>query len=205
MLKQTLIFLLVLSLSAMFAAELRQLPPAEKKGGMPLLEALAARKSSRDFKAGASLTAQELSTLLWCANGFNREKMRTAPSAVNAQAISIYVFDSEAIWLYVPESQALQLVRQGDHRKAAGMQPFVANAAVNLLYVYDLEKWPGKEKSDGKWASADAAFCAENVYLYCASAKLKTVVRGSFDAKALTKLLGLPKTMLPVLAQSVGR
>ena len=206
MLKRSLLTLLVITLAILSAADLRPLPPAEKEGGMSLLEALAARKSSRDFTAGKSLTAQELSTLLWCANGFNREKMRTAPSAVNAQAIEIYVFDAEAIWLYVPESHALKLIRKGDYRKATGKQPFVAKAAVNLLFVYDMEKWPGgKDKCDGKWAEADASFCSENVYLYCAAAELKTVVRGMFDAKALQKLLALPETKLPVLTQSVGR
>ncbi len=187
------------------AADDVALPAPVKTGGMPLMEALAARKSSRDFTAGATLTRQELANLLWAANGFNREKMRTAPSAVNAQAVEIYVFDAEGVWLYVAETNALRPVLQGDHRKETGKQPFVAKAAVNLLFVYDKGKWPVPGKNDGKWASADAAYCSENIYLYCAATGLKTVVRGMFDEAALRALLKLPETKLLVLTQSVGK
>lgn len=198
--------LLVAAAVSLLAAEVVvPLPKPEMTGGKSLMEALAARKSSRDFQAGATLTRQELGNLLWCANGYNRDKMRTAPSAVNAQAIDIYVFDAEGIWLYLPAESALKLVKKGDFRKDTGKQPFVAKAAVNLLFVYDLDKWPRPGKSDGRWADADAAFCSENIYLYCASAGLKTVVRGMFDEAALRTLLELPKSKLLVLTQSVGK
>lgn len=176
------------------------------KGGMPLMEAFSKRSSSRDFTAGSRLTPQELSELLWCANGFNRENMRTAPSAVNAQAITVYVFDADGIWEYLAKDGKLGLIAEGDYRADTGMQPFVKDAAVNLVYVYDKSKWPMEGETDGKFAAIDAAFCAENVYLYCASQGLKTVVRGSFDQNKLLKLLNLSdKPMVVGLVQSVGR
>lgn len=190
---------------AAFAAETVQLPKPNKEGGMTLMEALSKRSSSRDFKAGSTISKQELSDLLWCANGFNRENKRTAPSAVNAQAVDIYVFDAEGIWLYQPKEQALLLVAKGDNRADTGMQPFVKDAAINLLFVYDKEKWPLEKPTDGKWAAADAAFCAENVYLYCASKELKVVVRGSFNEAKLRQLLNLPESKIIALAQSIGK
>jgi len=67
------------------------LPPPEKHGGLPLMEALARRHSSRDF-ANAPLPMPLLSNLLWAAYGVNRpEGGRTAPSALNAQEIDVYV------------------------------------------------------------------------------------------------------------------
>ena len=185
-------------------AEEMTLPAVNMKGGKSVMEALAARKSSRDFKAGTKLTPQEISNLLWAANGTSRKGMRTAPSAVNAQAVDIYVFDAEGIWLYDAQRHALTLVKKGDFREATGRQPFVKNASLNLVFVYDTAKWPMGEPN-GKWALADASFCSENVYLYCASANLKTVVRGMFDEPALRKLLDLPETKIIALTQSVGK
>ena len=185
--------------------QLVTLPPPEKTGGKPLMEVIATRKSSRDFNVTGKLSAQEISNLLWCANGFRDEKMRTAPSAVNAQAVDIYVFMSNGIWLYEPKEHALRLFKKGDFRKHTGKQPFVTKAAINLVFVYDKTRWPRPGKNDGRWALADAAYCSENVYLYCASAGLKTVVRGMFDERALRVLLKLTPEQIPVLTQSVGR
>lgn len=182
------------------------LPAPNFKGSMPLMEAFNKRCSNRDFNADGKLTKQELSELLWCANGFNRENMRTAPSAVNAQAITIYVFDAEGVWEYMPKDNKLSPIADGDHRADTGMQPFVKDAAVNLVYVYDKDKWPMAGGTDGKFAAVDAAFCAENVYLYCASKSLKTVVRGSFDQAKLLNILKLSSDKMVVgLVQSVGR
>ena len=192
---------LALSSAALFAqSAVKPLPAPQKDGGMPLMQVLQNRKSNRDFNIGFMLSEQHLSNLLWAANGFNRDKMRTAPSAMNAQAIDIYVVSEEAIWLFEPEKHALTKVKDGDFRKATGRQPFVANASVNLVYVYDLKKAPG---GNVRWGAVDAAFCAENVYLYCAQAKLKTVVRGGWGDN-LAEVLGLPQDKQVVLCQSIG-
>ena len=198
---------LVLSFAIAVAswAQTVPLPPAEKTGGKPLMEAIASRQSSRDFNITGKLSAQEISNLLWCANGFRNATMRTAPSAVNAQAVDIYVFMSDGIWLYEPKEHALRSIKKGDFRKQTGPQPFVSKAALNLVFVYDKTRWPRPGKNDGRWALADAAYCSENVYLYCASTGLKTVVRGMFDEKALRILLSLTPEQIPVLTQSVGR
>jgi hypothetical protein len=72
------------------AADTLELPAPERHGGMPLMEALAARQSGREF-ASKPLPLQVLSNLLWAAFGINRPDAAVAlPSAMNAQEIDIY-------------------------------------------------------------------------------------------------------------------
>jgi len=67
------------------------LPAPDKIGGIPLMEAIAKRLSAREF-APRELPLALLSCLLWAANGVNRgDGGRTAPSAMNAQEIDVYV------------------------------------------------------------------------------------------------------------------
>ena len=53
-------------------------------------------------------------------------------------------------------------------------------------------------------AAADTGFISQNVYLFCASEGLATVVRGLVDRPALAKAMGLREDQRIVLAQSVG-
>ena len=202
--KKALLVLVMVSACAVFAQTIKKLPPVAKEGGMTLMQAMEARASARNFNIGSVLTDQQLGDMLWCANGYNRANMRTAPSACNAQAVEIYVFTEEGIWLYMAKEHSLKQIKSGDFRKATGGQPFVANAAANLVFVYDSDRF-GPKPGETKWAVSDASFCSENVYLYCASAGLKTVVRGMFNGEALAKLLELPKSQSVVLTQSVGK
>jgi nitroreductase len=86
----------------------------------------------------------------------------------------------------------------------AGTQPFVATAPVNLVYVADLTKVTGDAGEKELFTGADTGFIAQNVYLYCASEGLATVVRASVDREALGKALKLKATQKIVLAQTVG-
>lgn len=194
----------VLATTSFYAQEtVKQLPPPDMKGGKPLMEVLSLRKSSREYNPTATLTDKELGDLLWAANGYNREEMRTAPSALNAQAVDIYVFKADGVWFYEAKEHRLKLVLKGDHREVTGKQPFVKDAAVNLVFVYDMAR--SKIKGDGRWCAVDAAFVSENVYLYCASTGLKTVVRGSVDAQKVAQLLKLGKQHIVTLAQCIGK
>jgi len=193
-------------LPARSVARVEVLPPPQTTGGMPLMDALAARRSTRTFETTA-LDGRTLSDLLWAAAGVNRpdEGKRTAPSARNQQAIDLYVARADGLWRYVPKHHMLRFVADGDLRALTGTQDFVARVPVNLIYVLDERR----TKTDGAavelYAGADTAFMAENVYLYCASAGLGTVVRGSVDKAALAKAMGLDARQRVVLCQSVGR
>jgi len=160
------------------------LPAPETEGGMPLLSAIAARRSQRTF-APDPLPLPVLSTMLWAAWGVTRPETghRAAPSARNRQQTDLYVFLPEGVYRYDGPAHLLQPVLAGDHRGLTGRQDFVAQAPVNLVYV---ERMPEQIDEDALvWAGSHAGFISENVYLFCASAGLATVVRGWVDREAL--------------------
>lgn len=183
-----------------------QLPKPQMDGGKPLMQALKERKSTRSFST-EKLPDQVLGNMLWAAFGINRPESghRTAPSAVNWQEIDIYVATSDGLYLYDAKGHALQPVLAGDIRTSTGMQPFVKDAPVELVYVADYSRM-GKGMDDQKnfYSAADTGFISENVYLFCASEGLATVVRGAVDKAALAKAMKLRPDQKVILAQTVG-
>ncbi len=183
-----------------------QLPAPRTTGGKPLMEALAARATSRAF-APEPLPAQVLSDLLWAACGINRpaDGKRTAPSARNWQEIDVVVVTAKGTYVYDAAANRLEPLAAGDHRALTGTQAFVKDAPVTLVYVADPARMKGAPAAEVRpYAYADAAFISQNVYLYCASEGLATGVRASVDRDALAKALRLPPGRVIVLAQSVG-
>ena len=188
------------------AAKSIQLPAPQMTGGKPLMEALKARSTQRDFSTEA-LPPQELSNLLWAACGINRpdKGLRTAPTAMNKQEIDVYVALAEGLYLYDAKANALNLVLAQDLREATGKQPFVKDAPVNLVFVADYVKMgTGPKEQKDFYSATDTGYISENVYLYCASAGLATVVRGYVDRDALAKAMNLRADQKIILAQTVG-
>ncbi len=182
------------------------LPAPHVDSGRPLMQVLKDRHSSRSFSS-EKLSPQVLSDLLWAAFGINRPDSgkRTAPSALNRQEIDIYVATADGLYLYDAQSQALRLVLPDDIRALTGLQDFVKEAAVNLVYVADLSKIaPASKEEKDLYSAADTGFISQNVYLYCASERLATVVRASIDRQALAKAMNLRPDQKIILAQSVG-
>jgi len=200
-----LVSVLLFSLSAAQAPKLVALPAPQTDGGRPLMQVLKERKSTREFGSG-TLSPQTLSNMLWAAFGINRpDGRRTAPSAMNRQEISIYVATPEGVYIYDASANGLTPVVAGDFRAATGTQAFVKDAAVNLVYVSDPSKIGDDAGSDAEmYTAADAGFIAQNVYLFCASEGLATVVRASIDKPALSTILRLQPRQKIILAQSVG-
>jgi len=182
-----------------------ELPSPQTEGGKPLMQVLKERKSSRDFSS-KPLPPQVLSNLLWAAFGVNRpDGRRTAPSARNMQEIDIYVALPEGLFLYDAKAHRLNPVVAEDLRGATGTQPFVAQAPVNLIYVADSARMgSGSEESKNFYAAADTGFIAQNVYLFCASEGLATVVRALVDREKLAPRMKLRPEQRIVLAQTVG-
>lgn len=183
-----------------------ELPEPNMKGGMPLMEALKARSTQREY-APKDIPNQVLSDLLWAAFGINRPDSgkRTAPSAMNWQETDIYVALKSGLYLYDPYKNILRPVLADDIRAATGMQPFVKDAPVNLIYVADLSRM-GKAPDEEKkvYSAADVGFISQNVYLFCASEGLATVVRGWFDRERLSETMKLRPEQHIVLTQTVG-
>ena len=182
------------------------LPRADTHGGLPLMQALAHRHSSRSFARDA-LPQQVLSNLLWAAFGINRveNQGRTAPSAIGAQEIDIYAALPGGLYVYDPLAHSIALVAAVDARRVTGYQDFVDEAPIDLIYVADhahLGAVPAERRQ--AYSAVCAGAIAQNVYLYCASEGLATVVRGWFDHAALARALGLSAEEHVLLAQTVG-
>ena len=199
------VILLLLSSGFLVAQELKPipLPPPEKDGGRPFMQVLSDRKTSRDF-APEKLPPQVLSNLLWAAFGINRtDGHRTAPSAMNWQEVEVYVALAQGLYLYDAKGNRLEPLLQQDIRAVTGTQSFVAAAPLNLIYVADTSKVRPGTESD-MYMAADVGFISQNVYLFCASENLATVVRGSIDRAALAKAMKLRSEQKIILAQTVG-
>jgi SagB-type dehydrogenase family enzyme len=174
------------------------------------MQALNNRASSREFDV-RPLTDQHLSNLLWAAWGINRpdDGKHTAPSSNNRQEMSVYVALESGLFLYHPDTHTLEMIDTQDIRSATGRQDFVATTPVNLIFVADLTK-AGVQEPEKAGPEAlntsyiNTGFMAQNVYLYCASAKLACVVRGYFDREGLTKAMKLKPHQRIIITQTVG-
>ena len=195
-------------LSPVYAADLADiaLPPPHMEGGMPLMEALKARQTSRAYSP-KPLPDQILSDLLWAAFGVNRPDTgkRTSPSARNWQEVDVFAVTENGAYRYDAKANVLRAVAAGDLRKLTGPQAFVGAAPLNLVYVADVDKMTGSSPEDqALYMGADVGFISQNIYLFCASEGLAAVVRGMVDRDALAKALNLPDNQKIVLAQTVG-
>jgi len=181
------------------------LPPPQKTIGMPLMEALNNRKSTRDF-SDKGISEQIQSDLLWAAYGFNRpqQKMRTVPSAWNIQNMNVYVARADGLYLYDAQSHSLKLIVNEDIRAKCGTQSFVRTVPMNLVYVADLSMMSGVGDRGNFYSDVHAGFIAQNVYLFCASFDLGAVVRDLIDRDALRIAMKLEADQEIILAQSVG-
>jgi nitroreductase len=190
-------------------AEVIKLPPPQTEGGMPLMQALKLRQSTRgNFGPDTKLPMQLISNLLWAADGVNRpDGKRTAPSAIDWRNIDIYITTADGLFLYDAEQHALKVLGKKDVRAVAGMQDFVKTAPLNLIYVADLSKtkFGGKDMPEGEtWSFAGVGAIFQNVYLFCASENLACIVRAMVDRDAIAKELKLRPDQKVLLAQTVA-
>jgi Nitroreductase len=204
----TMVLIIISFITVSWAAELSpiKLPPPNLNSGKSLMQSLQARKSSRDFST-KKLPVEVLSNLLWAACGINRPESgrRTAPSAVNWQEIDVYVAMADGLYLYNAKEHILKPILNRDIRALAGKQSFVKDAPVNLIYVADLSKISKANIEEKNFYSAvDTGFISQNVYLYCASEGLSTVVRAMIDKDSLSKAMNLSDNQKITLSQTVG-
>ncbi len=202
------LLLMLIYVTVVFAEEFKsiQLPKPQLDGGKPLMQVLRERKSAREFSS-EKLPLQVLSNLLWAASGINRSDSgkRTAPSAANWQEIDVYAATAEGLYLYDAKPHLLKPVLAEDIRALTGRQPFVKDAALNLIYVADLSRiGRGTNEEKDFFSAADTGFIAQNVYLFCASEGLATVVRANIDRPTLAKTMKLRPEQKITLSQSVG-
>ncbi len=204
----TILFLTLFLLAHSACSQNIELPAPDNSGGIPLMEALNKRQSTREF-TNQPLSLQDISDLCWAAWGFNRDEKRTAPSSQNKQEMELYVFLEKGIYKYNAEQHILELLKKGDFRQHAGLQDFVATAPLNFVYVSNLAK-AGVETPEAITTEslipshANSGFMAQNVYLTAASKNLGCVIRAWVDADELHKVLNLNPMQKALYGQTVG-
>lgn len=175
-----------------------QLPKPQITAGLPLMQTLAQRKTTRAF-LDKPLPLQTLSNLLWAAFGVNRPRDvkpglgRTAPSAMNSQDIELDVVLADGVYIYEAEANRLHPVLAGDVR--AKISPDAAtHAAVTIVYAADAKD---------NFAQVDTGFIGQNVYLFAASEGLNAWFY-TFHGPDVATILKLPAEKRALYAQSVG-
>ena len=188
------------------AQNTKKLPEPNKKVKMTLYEALQQRHSTRDF-SDKNVDESKLSQLLWAAVGINRPNGNlTAPTAVNAKDISVYVCTKDGAWLYMAKENSLRRVSFKDLRSAvAGNQKFSETAPISLVLVTDNAKLNGTNNEGPTLMGAvDAGYVSQNICLACEALGLATVPRATMDANTLKKELKLSETQHAVLNHPIG-
>jgi SagB-type dehydrogenase family enzyme len=171
------------------------------------MQVLKDRQSLRDISPDKQVPLQELANLFWAACGINRpdSEKRTAPTAVNWQEIDVYAAMANGLYLYDAKANQLTPVLNEDVRPLAGKQRFVQTAPVVLIFVADEARMGhGTDHDKAFYSATDTGFISQNVYLYCASEGLATVVIGGVDKPALAAKMKLRPEQKVILTQPVG-
>ena len=187
------------------AQEVKLPAPNVERETLSVMQALKQRKSMREY-SDRPLSDQDLSDLLWAAQGVNRDDGRlTAATAMNRQEVRTYVFTAKNVNLYNPKQNPLTQVVDGDHRDlmAAG-QEFAKTAPVVLLLVIDFGKFGNSNDRARMMTSIDVGIVSENIYLFAAGAGMNTVARAMMDTGGIVKMLNLSENEVPELNHPVG-
>ena len=200
--------MLMTSVLTMSAGDEISLPAPDKGVKTTLIEALNGRHSSREF-AEKEISDATLSTILWAACGINRpeEEKITAPSAMNAQDIIVFVIKKDGAYRYEPKSNSLAKLSNKDLRAAvAGRQEFAATAPVSLVLASDHSRFtvPIPDERKAMMGFVDAGYVSQNICLICEALGLNTVPRITMDVANLKKELNLGANYDLILNSQIG-
>lgn len=175
--------------------------------GTTIMKAFEKRASSTAFSE-KDLTLQDLSDLLWAADGINRPEngKRTAPSATNAQDVDIYLFTKTGAYLYDAKTNTLVARVSGDNRALVyDTQANFAKAPLFLVMVSDISRFRGDDTNRKlSWAAMDVGIVSQNISLFCSGAGLATRPRAFMNTAEIKKLLNLTEDQYPLLNNPVG-
>jgi SagB-type dehydrogenase family enzyme len=206
--KKTLLFIAFISLLITYnkggvMAELKQiqLPPPKTKGTVSLEEAIAKRRSVRNFSA-KELGLNEISQLLWAAQGITTRQdgfgLRAAPSAGALYPMELYLISKDGFFHYLPEGHKLEVLGAKDLRKplanASLGQAAVKDAAIVIVICGVPERVTGKYHERGRrYMYFEAGHIAQNIHLEAVALGLASVPIGAFNDDEVDKILGLAK------------
>jgi SagB-type dehydrogenase family enzyme len=187
-----------------------QLPAPERKGRMSLEEALAARRSVREFTR-QPITDRELSQLLWAAQGItSREGLRTAPSAGALYPLEVWLVTASGFYHYEPHKHRLAQHLERDLRPdlyhAALMQEAILQAPVVFVITAVYERTGQKygEQRTPRYVHMEAGHSAQNLLLEAVALRLGGVPIGAFNDREIERVLSLPAAQKPLYLIPVG-
>lgn len=190
-----------------------KLPKVNLKGELSLEETLKERKSRRSYQK-SELKIDEISQLLWAAQGINRnDGGRTAPSAGALYPLEIYLLVGNVknlnvgLYQYDPMNHSLIIKNNKNLIPSLTnvMQQFVTNGAAIIIITGVYERTTQKYGERGiRYVHMDVGFTCQNIYLQAESLGLGTVFMGAFNDNLLSDILQLPKNHKPLGVMPVG-
>jgi SagB-type dehydrogenase family enzyme len=195
--------------------EMVKLPPARSEGHVSIESVLSLRRSVRSYSK-QPLSLNDLSQLLWAAQGINsRDIRRTAPSAGALYPLELYLVAglttdiSPGVYRYSSEQHSLILIKESDQRRAlsgaALNQECIAAApacfVITGVYHRTAKKYGERAR---RYVQLEAGHASENILLQAVALKLGTVVVGAFDDQEMQRVLALPAEHEPLLVIPVG-
>lgn len=175
---------------------MKTLPEPRKAGKVSVEETLAARRSVRAF-AASPLTDEELSQLLWAAQGItdSKRRFRTAPSAGATYPLVVYVAKADGVFRYHPEPHTLEAISDHDIRRALARaaldQSCVRQAAAVMIFAAVPERTTRRYGQRGeRYILMEVGHAAQNVHLQAVALGLGSVPVGAFDEEAIAAALG---------------
>jgi len=193
-----------------------ELPEPRTDGDVSVEETLLKRRSVRTY-SGKALTLEEVSQLLWAAQGItNARGFRTAPSAAATYTLETYLVVGdvsglvEGVYRYQPAGHNLVKLLDSDYRpeltrKSAGRY-FIEGGAIYILFTGVYRRIARDAGDEGvKYVHMEVGHAAQNVYLQAVALGLGTVVCGGIDADGIRQVLELPESEEPLYFMPVGR
>jgi len=192
------------------------LPEPKYDSDISIEESLLSRRSIRSFTDEA-LTLQEVSQLLWAAQGITDPLgRRTAPSAGALYPLEMYAVAgnvqdlSAGVYKYEPEKHQLVRVMAGDIRgelaNAALGQGSVREGAVAFVITAVYERTTVKYGDRGiRYVHIEVGHAAENLCLQATAMDLGAVTVGAFIDEQVAEVLNLPEDEQPLYIIPVGR
>lgn len=191
------------------AADFRELPAVSPEGGKPLLEVLAARRSTRTY-GDRKLTAEEVAHLLWAGQGITSARgLRTAPSAGALYPTTLYYADDVALWRYEPKRHGLAKVVDGDVRRdlaRAGLDQAPLKRAPGIIIVVAKPAISAAKYRDRaeRYCMLEAGHISQNILLTAEALGLGACPMGAFRDADVLGVLGLSSDYLPLYLIPVG-
>jgi SagB-type dehydrogenase domain len=185
------------------------LPSPRTTGGAGLDDVLASRRSIRDF-SDRRLTSEEVSQLLWAAQGITAEwGGRTAPSAGALYPIEIYVATPDGLLHYLPEGHRVERLGDIDVRaslaSSAGDQGALVDAPVVIVISSVIGRTEAKYGGRAeRYVYLEAGHICQNILLEATALGLGAVPIGAFSDGEVRDVLGLPPDHTPVYLVPVG-